>query len=402
MTKQAEGVSCSRCGHASQVDVNGLCRAAIFPIYDDPRRPAYDLCGCHCVFPTEQDQESGDEAHPSMPHGRSGERQPTGYDLIADERERQQTKEGYTHDHDDQHQLGELGQAAHCYWLLGAGSLGNDDQSEVEAPEGWPWEPEDWNPKTRLRNLVRAGALFQAEIDRLCRTRMQVTESIDALLASKPDTSTAKPAISDDTTEGVCPHLHQDFTGSVDKCLDCGESLPFPTRAAPQADQKSVWDLAIEIASLERLTDDVGNRTTTTGLMMLLGSLKQPDEATPEVDEASRRPWHVRDLNVKLGEVFVIDCGDPKIPHTYGCVATVLNAANVMSFSAHQVEEHEKAKATAQLIVAAVNAVDAERDLLQEQLAEAKAEIKECSCVCHAEKRALAAEKAERRKCPKC
>lgn len=110
-----------------------------------------------------------------------------GRDLIALECERQQTKEGYSHEHDDDHEDGELAQAANCYWELGQGSIGeyapDADQSNVEMPDGWPWDEEWWNPKTRIRNLVRAGALYQAEIDRLCRKRSEVADQIDALLA---------------------------------------------------------------------------------------------------------------------------------------------------------------------------------------------------------------------------
>ena len=36
-------------------------------------------------------------------------------------------------------------------------------------PRDWPWEPEAWKPTYPVRDLVKAGALIAAEIDRLER-----------------------------------------------------------------------------------------------------------------------------------------------------------------------------------------------------------------------------------------
>ncbi len=125
-----------------------------------------------------------------MKKGKVSEVAETGQRLIADERLRQVTSERYDADHDDDHEDGEMAQAANCYWELGQGSIGaytqDADQSSAEMPEGWPWDQEWWNPKTRLRNLVRAGALYQAEIDRVTRRRDRVAEEIDELLSEKP------------------------------------------------------------------------------------------------------------------------------------------------------------------------------------------------------------------------
>ena len=115
--------------------------------------------------------------------------QKDGRTLIAIERERQQSQEDYSAGHDDEHIDGELAHAANCYFELGNGSLGiwvpDADQSDATVPEGWPWGEDWWNPKDRLRNLVRAGALYQAEIDRLCRKRSETAEYIDRLLKAK-------------------------------------------------------------------------------------------------------------------------------------------------------------------------------------------------------------------------
>lgn len=98
----------------------------------------------------------------------------TGIALIADERERQITKEGYSYSHDDKHDSGDLAKAAACYALCAAG-VESDGTPEYPAAEigccyHWPWPREDWKPDiTKIRNLVKAGALIAAEIDRLQR-----------------------------------------------------------------------------------------------------------------------------------------------------------------------------------------------------------------------------------------
>jgi hypothetical protein len=80
---------------------------------------------------------------------------------IALERKRQVTVEGWTPEHDDEHAGGELASAAAAYALHSRSGAG---------PHGWwPWSGEWWKPKGRRRDLVRAGALIVAEIERLDR-----------------------------------------------------------------------------------------------------------------------------------------------------------------------------------------------------------------------------------------
>ena len=95
---------------------------------------------------------------------------------IAEERARQIDEEGFDVGHDDEHnQRGELVQAAACY-AVGAPLYGlkqpPDDPDGAGEPayfSVWPW-PERWQkPQTRRRDLVRAGALILAELDRLDR-----------------------------------------------------------------------------------------------------------------------------------------------------------------------------------------------------------------------------------------
>lgn len=87
----------------------------------------------------------------------------TGIELIADERKRQIEKEGYDAKHDRSHTPQVLCRAAVGYAL-------HEDYSKLVADAGanlWPWSQELWKPKDQLRNLVRAGALIAAAIDRL-------------------------------------------------------------------------------------------------------------------------------------------------------------------------------------------------------------------------------------------
>ena len=92
---------------------------------------------------------------------------------IAAERQRQINEEGWTAEHDDIHSECQLLDAALCYAGV-AGSEILQDASVEEARkgmlQGWPWAEKWWKPSTDpIRNLVKAGALIAAEIDRLKR-----------------------------------------------------------------------------------------------------------------------------------------------------------------------------------------------------------------------------------------
>ena len=90
----------------------------------------------------------------------------TGVELIAAERERQVSAEGWSADHDDAHDDNQLAEAAMCY-----ACPPDVDLREDGPPLGWPWEYTWWKPTPddRIRELVKAGALLAAEIDRLQR-----------------------------------------------------------------------------------------------------------------------------------------------------------------------------------------------------------------------------------------
>lgn len=81
-------------------------------------------------------------------------------DEIGRERYRQTDEEGWTDDHDDKHNAGELSDAAACY------ALGKPWEIIKQL---WPWATEWWKPTDKRRNLVKAGALIVAEIERVDR-----------------------------------------------------------------------------------------------------------------------------------------------------------------------------------------------------------------------------------------
>src|SRR5687768_7613607 len=90
-----------------------------------------------------------------------------GANLIAKERQRQMEQEGWPPEHDDQHKREELVSAAIAYLM--ADETDFSDNLYTAAYAFWPWSSEFWKPKDRLSNLIRAGALIAAEIDRLHR-----------------------------------------------------------------------------------------------------------------------------------------------------------------------------------------------------------------------------------------
>lgn len=94
-------------------------------------------------------------------------------DVLA-ERERQKAAEGWTPEHDDEHADGSMAKAAAMYAV----------EAVPQAPVNrlfqilWPWSLAWWKPKGHRQNLVRAGALILAEIERLDRAKK--AEGLDA------------------------------------------------------------------------------------------------------------------------------------------------------------------------------------------------------------------------------
>jgi hypothetical protein len=88
-------------------------------------------------------------------------------DVLA-EQERQMAVEGWAPEHDDEHGDGELAIAAECYALHAA---------DGNCRGLWPWDFRWWKPRTPRRDLVKAGALILAELDRIDRAALNAQAS---------------------------------------------------------------------------------------------------------------------------------------------------------------------------------------------------------------------------------
>jgi hypothetical protein len=90
-----------------------------------------------------------------------------GAQLIAEERERQISQEGYHARIDDQYTERDLAYGAAAYLDFALGDAAED------AATMWLWDEDTFKPvpNNELRNLVKAGAMIAAEIDRLQRLK---------------------------------------------------------------------------------------------------------------------------------------------------------------------------------------------------------------------------------------
>jgi hypothetical protein len=101
-------------------------------------------------------------------------------ELIKEERTRQIQEEGWSADHDDKHTDGGLAAAA-CVYADFANYSGEFDlvdssgKADVMIPRDfkWPFDKESFKPTPddRIRELVKAGALIVAEIERIRRIK---------------------------------------------------------------------------------------------------------------------------------------------------------------------------------------------------------------------------------------
>src|SRR5882762_8877272 len=94
-----------------------------------------------------------------------------GVELIAAERQRQIDVEGWSPKHDDEHTEQELANAA-CSYIDAAALIQHQFTDYTQVPSDWQWNADWWKPSSDpIRNLVKAGALIAAEIDRLQRAK---------------------------------------------------------------------------------------------------------------------------------------------------------------------------------------------------------------------------------------
>lgn len=135
--------------------------------------------------------------------------------VIADiiiERMRQVTDEWWSAEHDDEENYyGELAEAAACYAL-----------PDYRAPLPWPWEPPNYdkrNKHSRRRQLIIAGALIVAEVERLDRATAAAAygHNHDGNCCDNTNSCTE---CGDGNLCDVC-HKHHEARGDCDRCQPC-------------------------------------------------------------------------------------------------------------------------------------------------------------------------------------
>jgi len=97
----------------------------------------------------------------------------TGIELIAEEKTRLLSVAGRMPTGDRSDELGEIGQAARCYFRCAG--------PDKIAPMQWPWDDKYWKPGNRRDNLVASGALVRIEIERLQRFEKKINAELDRL-----------------------------------------------------------------------------------------------------------------------------------------------------------------------------------------------------------------------------
>lgn len=99
----------------------------------------------------------------------------SGVELLAVERHRQKHAKGYDDVHDAGHAPGEILSAAIAYAIFARWQVREHvgwtraQVDEIILENWWPWDEREWKPveDKPIHNLVKAGALVAAEIDRL-------------------------------------------------------------------------------------------------------------------------------------------------------------------------------------------------------------------------------------------
>ncbi len=117
---------------------------------------------------------------------RAPESIPAAWRDVIVERERQLNVEGWTPEHDDEHDPGALAAAATAYALHAADVLNPSSQGDASyehtVPPMWPWSADWWKPSGSgtnqagaRRDLIKAAALIFAEIEKDDRAAARAT-----------------------------------------------------------------------------------------------------------------------------------------------------------------------------------------------------------------------------------
>lgn len=147
-------------------------------------------------------------------------------DVLA-ERRRQVEDEQWTPEHDDRYRQRQLAMAAACYAaavpvhdVLDC-SNGQIEKRVPAMPSAWPWAASWWKPGTARKNLVRAGALILAEIERLDRALKSTGTPARRHTATMPTVPPRKSYTKE--LAGVAEQLAEG-SGWWDACTGCHET----------------------------------------------------------------------------------------------------------------------------------------------------------------------------------
>jgi hypothetical protein len=168
--------TCAHCGGLHYGSVPGHCPYICDTCHCDIRPDAMPRCACSPKPQPpgffERQRELRDAIAAEAENYRLVGKN-SGVGMIVDERLRQIKEEGWTPEHDDEHDFQELSKAALCYtdYAILVNLQGHDEETFWESHAAiWPWDKEWWKPSPDpIRNFVKAGALLAADIDRLKR-----------------------------------------------------------------------------------------------------------------------------------------------------------------------------------------------------------------------------------------
>lgn len=103
------------------------------------------------------------------------------YKAVYLERMRQISSEDFSRDRDDHYMKGELARAAGSYAAIAGGAIERGESyTSRMLTTAWPLDRPWWKPTTPRRDLVKAGALILAEIERLDRAAAKAKAEEDA------------------------------------------------------------------------------------------------------------------------------------------------------------------------------------------------------------------------------
>ena len=170
-------------GNASLLDVADP--ATVLLLQDVVRKAVSDALGAHAVLRKDDPASVEDSEEVAMLRGEIGRLSnminshmegvsgatKAGLDALG-ERARQRRMEGYDDAHDDAHDDFDLTSAAIAY-LNSARLRGTTGHGYTDTPPpDWPWDANDWKPKSVRQQLVVAAALIIAEIEKIDRSQL--------------------------------------------------------------------------------------------------------------------------------------------------------------------------------------------------------------------------------------